>query len=470
MNTRWRVAAGAAAALIAGLLVAACGGGVGSGGTGAVQEAAQGTVSGFGSVIVDGQHYDDRRIGAHREDEPGVERLSDVRLGDQVEVEFDDGGVPSGLHVHTTLAAAVDTIVAPGRFVVLGQEVQVNADAALGPVTQFGGGYSGAASVAAGDAVEVHGLIVPQGGASVVRATRIERLAALPPYLKASGIVSELGANHFRLGALRVQTATANIVPAGRTLAEGQLVTVFALPTGRSGSAAAPVVVAAQVRIRELGTAGALLTVGGNVAGLDAAARRFRLGALTVNYEGATLSPPTLALADGQYLRVRGRLQSDGSLRAESIALRDGRNEPESELKGTIIGFDAVTQRFELRGVPVDASNARIEGCPNGVLAEGLFVEAEGELSATGMLARELSCEDEADGGTVGREGTAGNVDLAARGFVLTPGSGTALTVRWTDNTYFEDVTPETLSGQRVEVEGVFEGGVLTAKKVHAED
>lgn len=460
---------GPAAALVAVLSVAACGGGVGSGGTGSAAQVAQGTVSGFGSVIVDGERYDDRNIAAHREDEPGVERLSDVRLGDQVEVEFDDRGAPTGLHVQTTLAGAVDGLPVAGRFVVLGQTVQVNGDAATGPVTQFGGGYAALADLAVGDAVEVHGVIVAEGGASLLRATRIERLAALPAYLKASGLVTALDAAGFHLGALRVQTATAVIVPDGSRLREGQLVTVFARPTGRSGSAAAPVVVAEQVRVREVGGTGTRMTVGGNVAALDAAARRFMLGGLIVRYDGARLSPPALVLEERQYLRVSGRLQSDGTLRAEAIALRDGRNEPESELKGNIIGLDVATQRFTVRGVNVDASAAQLDDCAGNVLAEGLFVEIEGPLGATGVMARKVKCESEPIGGTVGRKGTAGGVDAAARRFVLTTGSGTVM-VAWTDDTLFEDVTAETLDGRRVEVEGVFDGALLTAKKVHGGD
>ncbi|MBX3606623.1 MAG: hypothetical protein KF788_15195 [Piscinibacter sp.] len=468
MSAKVSWAALAAATLLAALTAAGCGGGVGSGGTGASVEIAQGTVSGFGSVIVDGQHVDDR-VPARREDEPGVDRLSDVHLGDQVEIELDEGGAATHLRVQATLAGSVDTLLAPGRFVVLGQEVQVNADAALGPVTQFDGDWTGPADVLAGAAVEVHGVLVPQGGTSVVRATRIERLAALPAYLKVSGIVAGLSAAGFDLGALHVQTATAAVVPAGRALANGQLVTVLAAPTGRSGSAAAPVIVAAQVRIRDL-AAGALVSVGGNVAALDAAARRFRLGALEVDYAGAALSPPLLALAEGQYVRVRGRLQPDGTLRADAVTLRDGRNEAEAELTGTVVDLDVATQRFTVRGVPVDARNAELEGCPNGVLAEGQFVQIEGALGATGVLAREVHCEDEPEGGTVGRKGVAGAVDVAGSRFVLTPASGAPVTVAWTSGTIFEKVTPQSLDGARVEVEGVLAGGVMTARKIERAD
>lgn len=470
MKARWSWAVLAAGALLAVLTAAGCGGGVGSGGTGASVELAQGTVSGFGSVIVDGQRFDDRNVAALREDAPGIDHLTTTRLGDQVELALGAGGAATALRVQATLAGVIDTVAAPDRFTVLGQPVQVNADAAFGPVTQFGGGYAGPGDVSPGDAVEVHGLLVPQGGAGVVRATRIERLAAAPAFLQATGIVGGLGPNGFAIGALSVQTATARVVPAGRTLADGQLVTVLAPSTGRSGSAAAPVIVAAQVRIRQLADTGALVSVGGNVAALDTAAQRFRLGSLTVRYAGATLSPPLLVLADGQHVRVRGRLEADGSLQAESVTLRDGRNEAEAELKGTLIGLDAATRRFTVRGVAVDAGAARIEGCPNGALAEGQFVEVEGALSATGVIAREVHCEDEPTGGTIGRKGAAGNVDLASSRFVLTPDAGAPVTVRWTGVTFFEHVTPQTLAGARVEVEGVLENGVLTAKKVEGED
>ena len=51
--------AGVSAGLLA-LLLSGCGGGVGTNGTGAApQSAGTGTVTGFGSVIIDGVAYDD---------------------------------------------------------------------------------------------------------------------------------------------------------------------------------------------------------------------------------------------------------------------------------------------------------------------------------------------------------------------------------------------------------------------------
>lgn len=462
----------AALAVALGLLAAGCGGGVGSGGTGAADAGvAQGTVSGFGSVIVDGQRFDDRQVAALREVEPGVDEAADVKLGDRVELGYAAGGVAVQLRVDATVAGSVASVTAPGRFTVLGQDVVVNASATNGPVTQLAGGYLAAADITAGDAVEVHGLLVTQGGSSVVQATRIEKLTALPKYLRVSGVVASLVGTDFSIAGLRVHADTATLLPAGRTLANGQLVAVLALPTGASADAnGVPQLHADQVRIKEFGGAGVTASAGGKISALDTTAASFQLGALTVFYAGATLSPPTLALADRQYVRVRGTLRADGALQASAITLRDGSNEPESELKGNILGFDAATQRFQVRGVAVDASRAQLEGCPGGVLAEGLFVEVEGALNATMLVAKKVKCEAEEAGDTVGRKGTVGAVDLPNTRFVLTPSTGTPVTVRWTATTLFSHATPQTLSGRRVEVEGTLDAGELVARKIEAED
>lgn len=64
-------------------------------------------------------------------------------------------------------------------------------------------------------------------------------------------------------------------------------------------------------------------------------------------------------LLDGQYVQVRGVLTAEGAIRATGVKLRDGRNEAEAELKGSVDAYDAATQRFSVRGVSVDASRLR---------------------------------------------------------------------------------------------------------------
>ncbi|WP_372524991.1 DUF5666 domain-containing protein, partial [Piscinibacter sp.] len=208
------------AALSCSIVIAACGGGaVGSGGTGVVpQGVAVGTVNGFGSVIIDGIRFDDRNTAAVEELEPGKDVVTEVQLGERVEVAFEQAGVAKTLRVDAALAGPVSSIVNAAQFVVLGQTVEVNASVATGPVTQFAGGYMSAADVMPSDAVEVHGPIARRGTSFVIQATRIEKKAALPTYLKVTGLISDLGSGGaavFKLGELSVDAGAAAVLPAG---------------------------------------------------------------------------------------------------------------------------------------------------------------------------------------------------------------------------------------------------------------
>lgn len=463
---RWFVSTAAALAL----LVAGCGGGVGSGGTGISPGLAEGTVNGFGSVIVDGERFDDSQVATFEEDAPGDQTRTEALLGERVEFELDDAGALARLRVDAALVGPVDRVEAPAGFAVLGQPVTVNTDATRGPVTQFGGGYTGLASVQAADVVEVHGFIVHGASGPALQATRVERRVALPAFLKISGVASGVDPTGFRLGTLRVLTTAATVLPAGASLADGQAVAVLAPSTSLVGPAGAPTQVdAAQVRIRMTGSAGEEVRLSGVISGFDAGSARFDIGTAGVGAAGAQVLPAGTALADGLYVQVRGTVLADGSVKATTVRVRDGRSEAEAELKGNVEGLDLATRRFSVRGVAVDASRAEIESCPNGALAEGQFVEVEGALGATGVIAKSVHCEDEPDGATIERKGTAGSVDAAASRFTLDSGAGTVLTVRWTELTYFKNVTPATLAGQRVEVEGRLVDGVLVAQKVAVE-
>lgn len=465
------------AALLFAVTLGACGGGdgvIGSGGTGSPLGMTVGTVNGFGSVIVDGQSFDDRDASVVTEVAPGVDAITEVKLGDRVSVEYETPGVASVVRVEAALAGSVASVDAAGRFTVLGQSVAVNGDGAAGPITQFGGGYAQAADLRAGDAVEVHGLIVRHAGDVQIQATRIDKLAATPAYLRVSGIVGALQTGvspSFALGALTVDVGTAPVLPSGVALASGQAVTVLALPASVTAPpASAWRLQAAQVRIRELRDEGLEDSVSGAIGQLDTSAKTFVLGGLRVDYAAATLSPAGWTPVDGQYVRVEGSVAADGSLVAASVTLRDTGSDSEAELHGNVSGYDPATVRFTVRGVTVDGSAASLEGCPSGGLADGLYVEVAGSTSSSGVVASKIHCEDEPSDASVEREGTAGSVDTAAHTFVLITEHGSVVSVRWTDTTYFGAVTTATLDGRKVKVEGSFEGSVLVARKVKQED
>jgi hypothetical protein len=121
------------------------------------------------------------------------------------------------------------------------------------------------------------------------------------------------------------------------------------------------------------------------------------------------------------------------------------------------------------RDVSVDASGATLQGCPAAGLANGLFVEVEGSLNGTGVVASKIQCAAEPSGASVEREGVAAAVDVAGTSFSLATEHGT-VGVKWTDTTFFGGIAPQTLSGKPVHVEGVLVGGVLIASKVKFED
>ena len=96
-------------------------------------------------MFVDGDRFDDSAVAAYAETAPGVQTQADARLGARVEVESELGKA-TRLRVEAALVAPVESVSADG-FQVLGQKVRINATASNGPVTQFGGGYAGLATV-----------------------------------------------------------------------------------------------------------------------------------------------------------------------------------------------------------------------------------------------------------------------------------------------------------------------------------
>ena len=465
--------------LCAAAVIAACGGAIGSGGTGAAPPEVSGTVTGFGSVIIDGLRFDERTVTTVAEDSPGIEALAETRMGHRVEVSVDAQGQSKSLRVEASVIGQVTSVNVTGpqagTLQVLGQTVAINADAQAGPVTQFGGGYANALDLRATDVVEVHGAARSSAGNQVLQATRIERRSALPTYLRVSGIVGDLGTGapgRFTLGSLAVDAGAASIEPAGTSLANGVPVLVFAPAVGLGTlPGGGPLLSASVVRIKVFRGSNVNETyASGFVAKLDAAAGLFELNGLTVKFTPAVLSPAGTVLANGQYVQARGSVASDGSLLASQVKRRDGRGEPEAELKGTIVNFNGTANTFQIRDVLVTLAGAELESCPGTGLRDGLFVELEGTLGPNGVTARKIECKDEPANAVIEREGVASAVDLGASTFTLTADGKPPVAVRWTATTYFRSVTPQTLAGLTVKVEGTLVNGVLEATKVKVED
>jgi hypothetical protein len=474
---RW---ARALAALGFAVVVASCGGAgeVGSGGTGA----ALGTVTGFGSIFVDGVRFDDSSAAVQVENLAGGLDRAEAKLGQRVEVDYEVEGVAQTVTVAPEIVGPVSAVdVGAGALVVLGQSVVVNGDPAAGPVTQFGNGYSSLADVQVGHFVEIHGVPKLAAAGRFIQATRIDKIDAAA-FLRVGGVVSNLtgppSAQTFLLGTLTVDASSALVLPSSQALAEGQSVVVFAtLSSLTTGGAGAPRLAASLVRIRHFDRGPVPAFVGGLVSGLSATS--FVVDGVTVHFDPATvILPPGATLADAQYVQVRGDFAADGSLTATQVKVRDGRpgGEPQAELLGTITGYDPATQSFRIRDVAVSAAGLALDASCSTGLANDLFVAVKGTLDPTGVVATEIKCAKvDPPGAIVERRGVASGVDAAGKTFVLTPaGSATAITVRWTALTFIRDLPRDPAawpSGTSVRVEGWFTAGntVLVATKIRTD-
>lgn len=460
------------------LALTACGGdqqlasgGVGEGGTGIVI----GTTTGFGSVVVDGAAWDDRDARIEVEVDPRAPAaLTDLKLGQRVELEFVPADIARRVRIEPEVIAPIASMgPAADEFTVAGQRIRVNADPLAGPVTLFDG-VTDLAALTVADIVEIHGTprFDAAAGRKVVLASRIEKRAALPAGLvRVSGEVQDYdpATGRFRVGELTVTAATALITPANRGLANGQSVIVW----GEAQPAAGPTLAARLIRIRNRATSGREAQIAGPVGRYDAAGARFEIGEITVDARAATVEPASQTLADGKYVVVGGRFGSDGVLLASRIKIRrPGAGDIEIELRGTVTDFVSAAD-FRVRGVRVDASAARLTACPSAGLAADRYVEVEGSLQAGRVVASHVHCRPEpGTGAVVERSGRADNVDGAARAFALTPASGAAIAVVWTDATLFvAPLAPQTLAGSDVRVTGYFgAGGVFTARRIQLRD
>lgn len=324
----------------AALVLAACGGGggVGSGGTGDVAGGyGSGTVTGFGSVIVDGLRYDDSQARVEYDTEAGAPDApggtlgrSHLAVGQRVELVFDTDGGASRASVFRISPELVGPVTSLAPLQVAGQAVRVNTDPAHGPVTRFGGSLAALSGLALGDRVEVHGVPVPEGSSVVIQATRLDRLPQIAgPWLRLSGTVSALAADRssFRLGGLTITVTPRKgggtvITPASAVLAEGQRVQVWTRAAISGGTVAAD-----RVRIveRTLKQEQAV-RLSGAVAACPGRPRSAYvcIAATPVALAGARYAGGLDAgsLADGRYVLVDGRFDTvSGAVHAARLRL-----------------------------------------------------------------------------------------------------------------------------------------------------
>ncbi|MBI2751690.1 MAG: hypothetical protein HYX43_20740 [Burkholderiales bacterium] len=433
-----------------------------------------GTVTGFGSVIVDGKRVDDRNVVAGVEREDGRIEAAELKVGQHVDVAHDGNLVATEIRIRSAVEGTVDAVnLATSSLTVMGQTVVVNTDAALGPVTVFVQPYTTLADVLVKDVIEVHALLkTDAAGKTVMQATRIQKKNA-DAYNRVKGVVKNLTTTTFVLGDLTVDYSSAKVLPAATALANGVQVHV-SIPVGTVTPGVAVKATVVKVRDPKSENGDKEAEFGGVASKLDATLKTFVVDGRTVDASTAQFNPAGSTFADlkeGTYVRINGNFKADGTVLAKIVVLRSAEagNNQGVELHGTVMNFKSM-QDFTLRGISINAGTATMDAASCGAittLADGMQIELRGSLTATGKVtATRIQCEKQQDRvSVVERKGTVSKVDAVAKTFALTSTKETT-TVQWSASTLFARVDVTALDGKSLEVEGRMVGGVLQASKV----
>jgi hypothetical protein len=450
------------------LTLAACGGGADpvapSAGTATGgPQVASGTITGFGSVIVDGVTYDDSAAVVKIEDDSASPRsgsVSGLKLGMQVELRADSTGRASAVTVGSEVVGRITALASDG-FTVAGQSVKVSADPASPTVFD---GVSGLAGLAVNDLVEVHGK---RDAAGAIVASRVERKdPSSVTMIRVAGTVASLNtvAKTFAIGGLTVQWDDATrLLPTGVTLADGQRVAVWSnVPLAGNVLTARSIVVK-----RHQWSASDDLRLGGFVRDLDFAAKTFKVDGIPVNASAAAFERGTAAdLANGRRVRIKGTF-ADGAVKATEVRFVRDQGDAVVELTGAITDF-AGASSFRVRGVPVDASGSGVE-FRNGTaanLAAGALVRIEGDVDGNVVKPRrvEFVTTDGRSGWLFGEVQAYDPATGAFRLMNLGMRLAETATLRNADGT--PAVRADFGNGDRVQVRGTFAAGVFTVAEV----
>ncbi len=422
-------------------------GATGTGGTGGTSTAASaqvvsGTITGFGSVIIDGQRFDDSAVNVSIDNSvstPAGGTLSDLKLGMQVQGTL-TGGVLSDVVVRALAVGSVGAIdLTASTFTVYSQTISVTTTGATPTVFE---GLSGLSALTVGDMVEVHGTV---GANSQIVATRVERKARTDTAggVRLGGLVSGLSGNTFKLGDLTVDFTGATVVPTGKAVANGQVVVVFA-----DTAPAANKLTAKGVRIATADD-GATVAVGGRIMAFNAVSD-FTISGIKVDGSAATFTGGVAAdLALGVDVAVEGTMTA-GVLKATKVRVLKTPDDVKASLSGTVTDF-VTNASFKVRGASVDASAATYTGGTASDLGNGASVKVTGKIQGDLLKADTVEFTAPAATGAIKLKGEIRDLNATAGTFHFL---GVNLKLN-SDVVYLGGTAADLANGKRVEVTGI---------------
>ena len=375
--------------------------GIDGGGSPSASASAFGTITGFGSVSVNGIRFETANATITIDGRPGVQ--SDLSVGDVVLVKgrLDDSeinGTADSVSFDDNVEGPISSLnPLADTFVVLSQLVRVTAgtsfDASIQP-----GSLNG---LSPGDIVEVTGLVNSTG---VIEATRIERKPA-GGQLEVTGLVStpSSGTSQFNINSLVVDFSSAMLLSfSSGSISEGDLVEVKADGLGGAGE-----LIATQVELKS----GQLDGDQNDRLELEGFITRF-LSATDFDVAGFPVITDEQTVFEGGaatalnlniIVEVEGTLNASGTLLASLVGIHRPR-----DVRATAV-VDSVSaggNSFVMLGIPVnvdrltrieDKSTRDIEPFGLGQLAAGDYVTVRGTEFPAGsgqILAARLERED----------------------------------------------------------------------------
>lgn len=456
-------------AVMTALVLTACGGGDAGGNAASAAATSDkalvsGTVTGFGSVYVEGVRYEDRNAKVQLEEDSTAPRsgaLSDIKLGMKVELSGSSTGDPSTVTVAAELVGPIASLSSDG-FVVAGQNVKVSTDPAAPTVFE---NVAGVAGLAVGDRVEVHGS---RDGANGVLASRVElKDPRLANFVRVVGNVSghDAAARTFRLGNQAVSySAATRIRPAGVTVADGQTVAVWA-----DGFTNAGVLLAKGIAVRgSSANIGDSVRVGGHIRELDFTGKRFKVDGFTVDAASAVFANGTVSdLANGRRVRVAGAAQN-GLITAAEVRFVRNQGDSQVELAGVVTDFVS-NASFKVRGVPVDASGSGVTFVDGTVanLGEGVLVRLVGQVDGAAVKPTRVEFAQSEGDGSRTLFGIVSNYSSQSGDFVAS-----GLSMRLADNASFRNsdgsaaVRADFGDQDRIRAKGIWQAGRFIVTEV----
>ena len=462
--------------LVGALAIASCGGdgesvaGIDSRGspTPSASVFAKGSISGFGSVIVNGVTYDTNSATFTIDGSLGTQ--ADLAVGDVVVIQATASGngapVASSVTFDDAVQGPISAIdLGAETLTVLGQLVRVDGatsfDDSINPRSLDG--------LSVNNIVEVSGFFLTDGSIS---ATRIE-LKTLGDELELTGIVSNTGGGTFEINGFVVDfnTATLEDFPNG-TPEDGQRVEAKGNGLGGSGELVATRV---QYKDSELGEDGddaeveGFITVFNSAANFEVEGIRVTTNAQTVYENGSSAD-----LAQDRKIEVEGSINASGAIVADSVEFRAS-----AALRVEALVDDIQAGQLTMLGIDIRVNDATryedsvldLESFGFSDISVGDYLEIRGYEDQDGFVATQIDRDDfRGDVAVRGFVNSVAEPDLVILGVTISTSAATS----FTDNDGVTDLTAAEFFGQAdgrlVEASGSLLGAVINADEVEFED